>query len=228
MELDQIISEHVGGKRLCLEIGASMKIEISSVNGFLKGEFIGMAAGKYLIIETPNIFNIRSKIYEGNQAIVRYLSGGTVYGFQSTIKSAYYRDVFRLLFLSYPMVVEEHNVRKHKRVECYIPASITVQEKTLAGIISDISEMGCSIEIKTESAVEVPVGVNVIISCYLLGMAEKQALKGIVRNTTKDRKKVKLGVEYEDLDAKLVSAISSYVSMVADFIDECDQCVAKE
>ena len=97
----------------------------------------------------------------------------------------------------------------------------------MAGIISDISEMGCSIEIKTDSAVEVPVGVNVIISCYLLGMAEKQALKGIVRNTTKDRKKVKLGVQYEDLDAKLISAISTYISKVADFIDECDQCVAK-
>ena len=106
MELDQIISEHGGGNRLCLEIGAAMKIEISGVNGFLKGEFIGMSAGKYLIIETPNISNIRSKIYEGNQAIVRYLSRGTVYGFQSTIKGTYYRDVFRLLFLSYPMVVE--------------------------------------------------------------------------------------------------------------------------
>jgi len=70
------------------------------------------------------------------------LGAGKIIGF--SVKVLHYQATpVSLVFLSYPIELIEHNLRKEGRLDCRLPATISIDEEVYGGYISDISPGGC-------------------------------------------------------------------------------------
>jgi c-di-GMP-binding flagellar brake protein YcgR len=104
-----------------------------------------MEPGKFLIVHTPPIADIGSKLFMKNHGIVRYLSSGNVYAFRCTLLGIV-KEPFRMSVLSYPESLENINLRKYERISCILDAAVCHQEKSFEGIVTDLSLGGCSFD----------------------------------------------------------------------------------
>jgi hypothetical protein len=127
-----------------LSLGTLLQVQFEGL-GSSKSRLIGIEPGNFLIIQTPPIASIASKLYQKNHGIVRYLFSGRVYAFRTTLLSLV-REPYRLAIIAYPTSIEHINLRKHERIASLIAAEVSVAGQPFDGIISDISNGGCSFE----------------------------------------------------------------------------------
>ena len=55
---------------------------------------------------------------------------------------------------------------------------------------------------------------DIIVSCYLMGLSERQVFEGNVRSSLVQQKQVQLGIEFANLDNNKVTNISKYIQNV--------------
>ena len=70
------------GKRILLEPGTQLQIEIEGVTSRFKSTLVGMEPDEYLIVKTPKAAlsgSIKNRLFRGNQIVIRYLHKGTVF-----------------------------------------------------------------------------------------------------------------------------------------------------
>ena len=172
------------GRRLSIEPGTLLQIEIGGIKFRFKSELVGLQADEYLIIKTPLVPSdapfgmIKHKLFRGNDIIVRYLIGGMVYGFQSKLLGAI-SDPIKLLFLEYPKIVEQHDLRSHERVDCLLPGRLKFKDTELACLVLDISEKGCRCRIKNQKDKKLPtikIDDQVVLRVKFLEVPEEQVL----------------------------------------------------
>lgn len=195
-----------------------MQIQIEGVLAHFKTTLIAIEADQYLMIETPKFHGIETKLFSGNQVVVRFVYSGTVYGFMSKILN-YIKIPSRLMFLTYPEVIESQELRKECRVECLLPAMIKFpgQEEAYRGVILDISGQGCNLTIVTPLRNSVKVEDKVQLTFQLVGIEGSQTVPGEVRNTNQDSKKISIGIKFVELTAEILNNINSYVRKVLEF-----------
>ena len=163
----------------------------------------------------PAILDLEAPLSEGQTVQIKYVSGGDVFGFSASVLGAV-EAPFALTFLSFPVSVERFNVRRYPRVECYIPASLKLDDLRKPGVISDISRGGCRFQIRDmdgNDARRLEVGTRIGLDFPLLGLDGVREWEGIVRNISLDAEGVSLGVEYDTLDAELSERIEDYAKM---------------
>ncbi|NIA09116.1 MAG: hypothetical protein GWP10_05010 [Nitrospiraceae bacterium] len=205
------------GRRISIELGTQLQINIAGVDFKLKSTLIGIKPDKYLIIEAPLTSpygNIGHKFFQGNKIIVRYLYKGTVFGFQSELIEEMYVPL-RLLFIKYPVIIEEHNLRVQKRIDCFLPIKIKFKDKIKEGIILDISEGGCCCVSKKAATdkelISVQIDEEVTLKCQFPGIEGEQAISGKVKTIKRDKQQMTLGVMFSEIDPKIKDAIAQYV-----------------
>ena len=113
-----------------------------------------------------------------------------------------------------PTSIEDHNMRRSERVNCYLPALLTVDRSEHEGIISNISIDGCRFQTNTGTLMYINLDEDVSVFCYLMGIAERQVLKGNVRSSVMEQKQAQLGIEFANLDNNKVTNISRYIQNV--------------
>ncbi len=119
------------GKRISIELGTQLEIEIEGVPTRFKSSLVGIEHDEYLIIKEPEaaLYEIlRNKLFRGNQIVVRYLCKGTLFGFRSQLVQATSTPI-RLLFVEYPKTIEVYDLRSHERIDCFFPAKIKIKVK---------------------------------------------------------------------------------------------------
>ncbi len=137
-----------------MEIGTILKIQIEGTKSRMASELIGIETGEYLLIKMPStqfMGNLSNLLYKGNSIIIRYLHKGTIFGFKSYI-SHVITNPAKLIFIEYPKRIESHDLRAHKRLDCYLPANAKIMDNTIVGTITDVSREGCHFIIDTEKA----------------------------------------------------------------------------
>ena len=135
------------GKRLFIELGTHLQIEIKGIQLSLKSELIGMEVGKFLIVKMHQIDKTITGQLEKSEIIVTYLRKDAILGFQSSVISII-SIPGDLVFIEYPESIENHNMRAHQRVECFLPAKFDIGHNIVEGAIIDISNEGCCCKIK--------------------------------------------------------------------------------
>ncbi|MGJ8693280.1 MAG: flagellar brake domain-containing protein [Thalassotalea sp.] len=124
---------------------------------------IGYEVGKYIILKYPKVVrsnDLNDVLVEGNGVIVRYLlegQSGKCYAFRASIKYiVQYPE--KLIYLTYPDILENRELRKQRRQVTHIPASISLlnansasDDVKIKGVISDINAKGCGFSFKTEN-----------------------------------------------------------------------------
>ena len=133
-----------------MDIGITFRIEIEGAEESISCILIGIDNGKYMIIRTPpphTLGNASHLFLKGNDIYVKYVYKGTIYGFRSKIID-HIDEPFKLLFIEYPEEIESYDFRGNKRVECYLPAFVSIAEHRIEGSITDISKAGCLFDLK--------------------------------------------------------------------------------
>ena len=104
-------------------VGIPLQIEIEGISFKMASTSIGYLADRYLVIKYPHHFDIYfENVLQGDKIGVRYLDRGTVFGFESELIA----DAQNLsaLFISYPLRIVRKDLRRSRRMGCYLPAKV--------------------------------------------------------------------------------------------------------
>lgn len=205
--------------RLNIELGNHLLIQMPDEDVAVKSALIGLEPQQYLIVRIPKGADIQDHLNNVKQLSVTYVSLGTTYGFEAKVLGTTSSPV-KLLFLSYPDVVVEQDQRESPRVSCHIPASATINQTPLNGIITDMSHIGCRFVVRIPAKItpyQVRILTDVHLSFALHGIDGSEELLGVVRNTSIDRFRIALGIEFEKLTPDMSAKIKDYLEKLIDY-----------
>ena len=213
------------GRRIFIELGSQIQIQIEGVAFRFKSTLVGMESDECLIIKTPMVpsnapfTSIQHKLFPGIQIVARYLYKGTVFGFQSKLIKAI-TSPLRLLFVEYPKIIENYDLRSEERTDCFLPAKIEIWNQKEHGAILDISERGCRCLIKALEGKILPyiqIDERITLRCQFPGIEDDQVVSGNVKNFSRDKEEMILGIEFHEIATGLKTIIDQYVSNIKQF-----------
>ena len=217
MKIHDIVHSNIG-KDIFIEIGAQLQIEIEGVASRFKSSVVGIEPDEYLVIKTPIISprfgSIKHKLFPGSKIVVRYLHKGTVFGFKTKLIEAISSPI-RLLFVEYPDIIEHHDLRYHKRIDCSLPARIEMKGEERKGTILDISEKGCRHRMKTFKGEKLPpiqIDEEITLFCKFPGIEGEHEVLGIVKNINKDKHEMVLGIVFHEITPDVQKILTHFIS----------------
>ena len=202
-----------------MKIGATLKLQIHGTDARLTSELVGVEEDKYLIIKMPpipsvgTVSSLSGLFCKGNTVVVRYMHNGTLFGFKSRVYHVII-DPVKLIFLEYPKKIEDYNLRSHRRVDCYLPASVGIAGNTIEGAITDISREGCHFTMEKSKVkrliLQIDKGVDV--SFQLPGVGKKLTIAAKQKTIKKDKNNINIGVEFINMDNKTEERLYDFLS----------------
>ena len=151
-----------GTKKLSLQTGVKLQLQFldETRRDRYQVTVIGYVEGHSLMITAPQKNGNFVLLREGQQFVVRLLSGTQIIGFNSEILKVY-NNPFPYVHLKPPLEVEQLNVRNAHRVELKAIASIhnikrdeesgdiikPADNKALSAIVNNMSTTGCQIQL---------------------------------------------------------------------------------
>lgn len=221
MDLDSILNSSNEGSRLQAELGTPLLLQLDGVENHLKSSLVGMEPGAFIVARTPKATGIESKLFEGNQGVVRYLWGGTVFTFQSSVLG-YINQPFPLIFLSYPRVVSRVELRKETRFDCYIPSQALASNGAANGVVLDISRSGCRFQCRLgpkNNGKHLVMGQKVDLSINLGHDQEPVVLGSLIRNVKQESQSLTLGLSFDGLDDPSMGALERCIRTLQEAYD---------
>jgi hypothetical protein len=206
-----------------IPVGTPLQIELGGVLAKLNSVSVGWFPEDYLIVKKPTagFGPIASKLYRGNSVIIRYVSNGEVFAFQSEVLGS--NDSPGLIFITYPTSVVRHNLRKHRRAPCYLSAELWAETDDaglsvdpVAGAVTDLTPDGCAFEATARAGREhlpyFKVHDIVTLRIKFPGLNDETSLLGEVRRGNRDGNSLKLGIRFTKMEEHVENTIASYVS----------------
>lgn len=217
-QVDQFtVTRSRAGATLAIVPGTRMLATFNGMSDNHACDLIGYQACDYLVVRMPLVPGIRSYLTPGQGIKVRYLQGGTIFGFSAQVLSHVPRPAF-LAFISYPDEIEVVELRQHRRVSCLLPASLHGAQGIYKAIMLDLSAGGCKVSVEAERnhplrslkphdmcvlhTTLAEGGGAIVLSCLIKGIA----IEG-------DR--VQLGLQFMDLDDMTQLAITGFLDSVS-------------
>lgn len=198
-------------------VGVPLNVEIEGVSIRMKSTSIGYLADSYLIIRYPLAsMSISGLLVKGKKITVRYIHGGSVFAFQSEMIFAH--EPTKALFISYPLRLAQHSLRSAKRIDCWLPATLSRDAQTPPlgeGVIVDMSVSGCGFTASSDGTLtRLEIGAGVSLQVKLPGTGDLMRLTATVRRIQQDHEKTLLGLHFdemtEDLKTKFLELISTF------------------
>lgn len=188
------------GTRIAVEIGVPIKLELDGIELPLQSVIIGLEPDRYIIIKAPEPFKrVEHKFFKGADLIVRYISQGTVYAFQTKLMESITKPL-ALLFIEYPRIIQHHELRKRRRLSCHIPARVILGEMENIGCILDLAVTGCRCLIqasKNPEFIRCDLDKEITLKCIFPGSKEMTTLHGSIRNIKRTRKEIDMGIIFD-------------------------------
>ncbi len=198
----------------------SLKIQIEGDKAQLETELIGTESDKLLTIKIPPIYTVTDTsklIYKGNTISVRYQRWGSLLGFQSQIIDFDFENE-KSITIDYPKKLENYELRKSKRIDCYLPVDIKVGSNMINGYIINISKEGCLITIDLDEIGDdkgfMQIDAKLDISFHLPQMEESIDVAVAQRNFVVGNQGIRIGTEYVDMNSKSRADLNSFLLKV--------------
>lgn len=214
MDIENLIAKQDEQSQLNVQIPKKVLVQIEGVENYVKTMLVGMVPVQYLIMLTPRGNpSIKQKFFEGNTLLVRYFQDGTIFAFQSNIIGLSH-DPYPLVFVAYPKIVSNHELRKQRRASCQVPVKVTAGGRQYSAVMLDISKGGCRFAIVDASLKAPPMEEEDEVELLFRLFEEKDPLacNGIVRNTSLEDNVFIAGVQFVGLDHDAMSTIDYFVS----------------
>jgi c-di-GMP-binding flagellar brake protein YcgR len=201
-----------------MDVGTKLEIQFNGGGTQLTSELTGVEDDKYLMIKWPTVdpkVDASSLIRKGNTVFVKYLHEGVEFSFQSHILEVISNPA-NLIFIKYPENTEVNVLREHRRIDCYLPASVRIADNIIKGAITNISKIGVLF------VAEIPADDNTInqletsneigLTFQLPGVQRELTMTAKLRNITKDKDKVCIGIEYGKMDVEIQTRLFDFLS----------------
>jgi c-di-GMP-binding flagellar brake protein YcgR len=219
MKIEASVKSSEKAGLLHVEFGGRLLVTIDGMERNLWSTLIGIEPDNCLIIRTPKIDGIESKLHKENQVNITYFFAGTVYGFQSKILNNISFPT-SLIFISYPNDIKRIELREHQRVDCCLPGHLGVAEQEYNGMILDLSTNGCRFSMIHADQPLFPyldIGDELSLKFIIPGSEAMRTLKGKVKNIIRDTKKMNMGVQFTNLYIEIITELEAYIKGIIDF-----------
>jgi c-di-GMP-binding flagellar brake protein YcgR len=203
---------------LPIQIGTALQLDIPGMPERIHSEFKGMEPGHYFIAAMPEFHgstDVAVFLRNGNSIVVRYLHEGSVFGFEAEIMGTIFKPV-RLVFLRYPEAIQDFNLRAHSRIDCFVPATITVNEIPLEGAVVDMSRGGCRFRMfdpnpEIEETLQAHSGSEVGLHIRYPSDTSPLPLKCTLRRWRRTTDTITAGLVYSALSADVRARIDAHI-----------------
>lgn len=214
MDLEELIKASEAGLRLNIDLGTKLLLGLEGYADSLKTYLVGMEQDQYLIVSTPKVAGIRNQLFTGKTVNVRYLSAGSIFGFQSKLLGQV-KIPYPLIFLSYPTVVSRHDLRRRPRVDCHIPGTLRMGLEKHPMVVLDISQGGCQAVVR-RGLPKLSVKGEVLISLFMSELSEIKDVPALVRNKRQDTQRTFLGLEFSQISPEQDSSLQTFIDTLLD------------
>jgi c-di-GMP-binding flagellar brake protein YcgR len=209
------------GTRISVEIGTPVKVELEDIEIPMQSSIVGLENDKYIIIKAPEPFKrIKHKLYTGNEMIVRYISGGTVYAFQTKVMETILKPI-PLLFIEYPRIIQRHDLREQKRTNCHMPTRIIVGETENIGCIVDMAKFGCRCIVqasKNSKLIKYDLENQITMKSIFPGSKDIVCISGVIKNVKRTKAEYDLGILFtKETPVESQKIISWFISTIEEF-----------
>ena len=195
--------ESMGKQAIPIQLGVQLLMQLRQLSVRVPSKLVGLEHGKYLIVSIPSlsVTDIKAYFTHGKIVVARYIHEGSALGFESVVMGMIIQPV-RLVFLNYPKSIQDMNLRKHRRSDCYLPAEIVTDEDSNSGFILDISRGGCSFNCKSKTNIDVDtlsVGKKLTLKLAVPGFDGKLEIGCIIRNFRIDNANMIFGFQFDEI-----------------------------
>jgi len=130
---------------------------------------------------------------------------------------------FPLLFISYPTRLECHDLRRHRRVPCCIPAETDLGNALTLGMIVDLSLTGCQFAASLSTHETPPPSVNIddalILRCGLFGCNGQGQLPCTVKRVDISEKRLDIGLKFAGISKETHASLGTYIHHALSVLD---------
>jgi hypothetical protein len=196
-------------QRLFIELGTSLLIETGKLS--LSSKLIGMKVGAYLIVDISGTEADVMALPKKEKVQVRYVNQ-SVFHFSSHIIMVLDQPD-DLGFLQYPDNVESFNIRRHKRVACFMQIQVKSEGRLDVAVITNISATGCLCSMSHFPSWQQIVDQRIEI-LFPYGDHELLKIPGVVKSTHVQGTQIKLGVEFTEMDDYCQSILATLVPAI--------------
>ncbi len=180
--------------------GDRLQIQCRGMDARINTRVIGVDPGQYVIAALPPYDQIEPGCdprVVGMRLIVRYIHEGVAYGFESVV-TGYLVSPARLLFLSYPHHVANHELRSHPRIECILPADLALCSQLLEGVVTNLSRDGCAMMLEnlTDENLRLAAGESARVNLQLPGEERFIPIEGKIRSIRPEERGMLFGIQF--------------------------------
>lgn len=199
-----------------IELGAPIQLDIKGVEGRLQSTVVGILPGQFLIVTRPKTnARLQNQLYRGNVVVIHYVFDGDLIAFRSRLLATR-SEPGKLLFLGCPKVVIERSLRADRRINCRLPARLSVNGQECPAVVLDLSMAGAHCVLRTveSEAAVASKGAVVSLDLQLPGQSTAVHLAGKVRAAPHEGESGELGIEFDDPGPAVSRALRQYLDAV--------------
>jgi hypothetical protein len=208
------------GKNLAMRMGERLHLEIQSTGERLWGELVGFKQGAFLLVWLPALMRHRQSLIDDNMVTVRGVNCDfQLCGFRTSITKVMLTP-HPLLFLHFPEVFEKLHLRRHDRVECFLPALVLMDGQEYKSIIVNLSLGGARIVLDSpghESSLELFEDQEAFLVFKVVENGREVCARTHVRSISNNEGRITLGTEFLDLIGESKTIIDEYVANIKEF-----------
>jgi hypothetical protein len=209
-----------GKNKFQAQIGDAMMVTFDRTDEPIKAVFTGMETGAFFILRLPPGAGVSDHLFEGNGAVIKYVSEGTVYGFRAEVAAYLYKKRLILVVFSFPRTVETHELRKEPRIGFLVPAELELADRRVNGFVVDISPGGCRFT-TTLPPGDLPVDLQVVkevaLHFALVGLEGRQVINCEIKNVAQRQNGLSLGLQFSQPEDRITEGIRDYIVQVSGF-----------
>jgi len=220
VDIERLVGQANDPAKLNIGLDAPVLLQLEGVEGLLKTKLVGMETDRYLVVNAPRAaFRMPEGYFSDKEVVVKYLFEGALYAFQTTITESIRRP-HGLFFLEYPKIVSNQNLRRGRRVDCFVLAEARFGGLKRRGAVLDLSKSGCRLSLKQGGdglLGGLCPGDQAELVFRLNDEETPRTYPGAVRRRDKKGPLMLLGVEFEQLDPRAAACLDSFVNSVLEY-----------
>lgn len=206
---------------LTIPIGAEVVIHAVDQKIRFSTTFIGLIKNKYLLLHRPDQRQ-KLTLSPNEHLAVRYIAGSQIFGFSTTL-AAIIAKPYPIIFIDHPECYETLNLRQDDRIKCFQPVTIFKDSEETTGKVTDISKSGCRIIInkqeKDSAFADLKVSTDIFCTLQLPENDNELYTKGIIRVVEQQKDKIRMGVQFIDLDENVQNSIERYIATTLEYME---------
>lgn len=202
-----------------IDIGTKLYLEIEGVNFSVTSIFVGLLKDEFMIITLPKRYkSVKNKLFPSNRIVVKYLFDGSVFAFQTSVIEMITNPI-KALAIEYPRVVQKRELRVVKRNSVVIPGRLEAKKVEQRIVVFDISKNGCRFQYhdKQTTMNALREGDLMRLYCQFPGVQDEVGAMACVRNVRREKGKLSVGVEFQDLSKAFLNPLMHFLYSIEDF-----------